>query len=161
MPAQNGESQGWRRRLWVGVAGLLVVILVAGAVGFLIGQSSGKRAAMEAAAAATSSSAAASAAVKKSRLEETYDGCYGAESDSNLQLTDGGQTIVVDTGSQYGSTRGMNCVLITLETPESIKARISSTTAMMGVQDAEHDGLHYSWSYHPDNGVDMVITAVD
>jgi hypothetical protein len=32
---------------------------------------------------------------------------------------------------------------------------------MPGVQDAEHDGLEYSWSYHPDNGVDMVITATD
>ena len=27
----------------------------------------------------------------------------------------------------------------------------------MGVQDAEDDGLAYSWSYHPDNGVDLVI----
>ena len=32
------------------------------------------------------------------------------------------------------------------------------TTAMMGVQDAKADGVEYSWSYHPDNGVNMVIT---
>ncbi len=32
------------------------------------------------------------------------------------------------------------------------------TTAMMDVQDAEHDGIEYSWSYHPANVVDMVIT---
>ncbi len=25
-------------------------------------------------------------------------------------------------------------------------------------QDAEHDDLTYSWSYRPDNGVNMVIT---
>jgi hypothetical protein len=159
MPAASGGSQAGRQRLWSGIAGLLIVILLAGAVGFVIGRGSGKRAAIEAAAAAASSSAAASSAAKESRLEEAYHGCHGADPGSNLELTDGGQTIVVDTGSKYGDTTGMNCVLITLETPQSIEAQIRSTTAMMGLQDAEHDGLQYSWSYHPDNGVNMVITA--
>lgn len=75
-----------------------------------------------------------------------------------MELTDGGATIVVDTGSQYGSTAGMDCVLDELGTSESIKAQMSRTTAMMGVQDAQHDGLDYSWSYHPKNGVNLVIT---
>jgi hypothetical protein len=30
---------------------------------------------------------------------------------------------------------------------------------MMGTQDADNNGIHYSWSYHPDNGVNMVITV--
>ena len=74
-----------------------------------------------------------------------------------MTLADGGASIVVDTGSEYGSTAGMDCVLDELSTSQSIMAQIGRTTAMMGVQDAEDDGLAYSWSYHPDNGVNMVI----
>ena len=32
---------------------------------------------------------------------------------------------------------------------------------MMGVQRGEDDGIHYGWSYHPDNGLNMVITLDD
>jgi hypothetical protein len=61
--------------------------------------------------------------------------------------------------SQYGSVAGLDCILQTLKTPESITAEIGRTTAMMGAQQADSGGLRYSWSYHPDNGVNMVITA--
>jgi hypothetical protein len=82
----------------------------------------------------------------------------GSDTDDTLSLTDEGGTIVVDTRSEYGSVAGMDCVLEKLGTSESVKAEMGRTTAMMGVQEADEDGLHYSWSYHPDNGVDMVIT---
>jgi hypothetical protein len=55
----------------------------------------------------------------------------------------------------------LNCLLGELGTPQSIIAQLGSTTALMGVQDATDDGLNYSWSYHPDNGVNMVITDTD
>jgi hypothetical protein len=29
---------------------------------------------------------------------------------------------------------------------------------MMGQQTAQESGLNYRWSYHPDNGLNMVIT---
>jgi hypothetical protein len=32
-------------------------------------------------------------------------------------------------------------------TPQSITAEVGRTTAMMGVQTADFDGLNYSWSY--------------
>lgn len=143
-----------RQRLLAGIGALLVVMLVAGAVGFVLGRSSGENAAIEAAASSSSSAAAA----KGARLKDAYARCEASDSSNTLELGDDGTTIVIDTHSQYGSTTAMNCVLSELNTPQSIEAQIGRTTAMMGVQDATHDGLQYSWSYHPKNGVNMVIT---
>jgi len=140
------------------IAGLAVVILASGAVGFAMGHSSGENAAVEAAASSSSSAAAASAAAKETRLKKAYDGCTGFDTANTMELTDDGATIVVDTRSEYGSRAGMECVLRKLGTSESIKAQMDRTTALMGVQDAKHDGLDYSWSYHPKNGVNLVIT---
>jgi hypothetical protein len=47
------------------------------------------------------------------------------------------------------------CVLTFLEVPSSILDRMGSTTAMMGVQEAEFNGISASWAYHPDNGFDI------
>jgi hypothetical protein len=78
-----------------------------------------------------------------------------------MTLEDDGRTIVIDTRSEYGDVSAMECVLDSLGTPQSIEAQVGRTTAMMGVQDATHDGLDYSWTYHPDNGVNMVISVAD
>lgn len=138
-----------KRRIWGGVAGLIAIVLVAGAVGFQLGRSS---------ATPSPSEAAEAAATQESRLQSAYDDCKRRDEDDTLEVTDEGATIVIDTGSEYGSTAGMDCVLAALDTPGSIEAQIGRTTSMMGVQDADNDGLQYSWSYHPDNGVNMVIT---
>jgi hypothetical protein len=121
------------------------VVLAAGALGFIIGRGS-----------ATESPS--DIAAQASRLPAAFESCTSQDVDDTMRLEDDGETIVVDTGSEYGSTAGMDCVLSELGTPESILAEMGRTTAMMGVQDAEHDGIEYSWSYHPDNGVDLVIT---
>jgi hypothetical protein len=164
-PPEQGHAGAARslstRRIWIAIAGLGVVILAAGSVGFAFGRSSGERNAVEAAASASSSAAAASEAAKQTRLKEAYGGCKKSDAGNTMRLTDGGKTIVVDTRSEYGSTAGMDCVLKALGTSESITAQMDRTTAMMGVQDAEDDGIEYSWSYHPKNGVDMVITDTE
>ncbi len=95
------------------------------------------------------------------RLAAAAGACKNRDTDRTMSLVDDGSSIVIDTRSEYGSTAGLDCVLRELETPQSIEAQVGRTTAMMGVQDAEDDGLEYSWSYHPDNGVNMVITAID
>ena len=145
---QRPHSQRPRRPLLI--AGVAGAVLVAGAAGFALGRStaSGNESPIE---------AAEAAAASQVRLEAAYDSCYRRDSGGTLTLADGGESIVVDTGSKYGSTAAMDCVLAELGTKQSIIAQMGRTTAMMGVQDAEDDGLAYSWSYHPDNGVNMVI----
>lgn len=94
-----------------------------------------------------------------SPVESAFERCESRDTGNTLSLEDDGATIVVDTRSEYGDSSGMACVLNQLDTPQSITAQMDRTTAMMGVQDATSDGIEYSWSYHPDNGVNMVITA--
>jgi hypothetical protein len=143
-PEQESPARRGTRQIWGAIAVLAVAVLAAGTVGFFLGRSS----------ATPSPTDAASA---QARLRTAYDACQN-QAGSTLNLADGGASIVIDTGSEYGSVEGMDCILSELGTPESIQAQMGRTTAMMGVQDADSDGIEYSWSYHPDNGVDMVIT---
>jgi hypothetical protein len=65
---------------------------------------------------------------------------------------------MIDTESENGSLDAAVCVFEKIATPQSVIAAVDSTTAMMGVQQADQGELHYSWSYHPDNGLNMIIT---
>jgi hypothetical protein len=129
---------------WAPAAAALALALLFGVAGFFVGRSSALPDLPIPGAQAS--------------LEGAYSQCQPQDEDDTLELADNGATIIVDTGSEYGSTAGMDCVLDELGTPQSILAQLGNTTAMMGTQQADHDGVHYSWSYHPDNGVNMVIT---
>jgi hypothetical protein len=142
-PAARGSSV---RPAWLPIVGALALALITGIAGFFIGRG-------------TASPGTPDAEAQQGRLQAAYDHCTSQDEDNTLELADNGATIVIDTRSEYGSTAGMECVLGALTTPESIKAEIGRTTAMMGTQDADNNGIHYSWSYHPDNGVNMVITV--
>lgn len=148
-PAASGSGQG----RGVVIAGVLTgVVLISGGVGFAIGRATAGGGGEDAA------TAAAVTTTGPSRLQVAFDACSKDDDGDTLAIADEGRTIVVDTGSEYGDFAPTDCVLSELGTPESIRAEIGRTTSMMGVQDGEHDGISYSWSYHPDNGVDMVIT---
>ncbi|MGY1660584.1 hypothetical protein ACI78Q_05095 [Geodermatophilus sp. SYSU D00705] len=153
--ATHSIVKSWR--LWAGVGALIFVIGGSGAVGYTLGHS----AAESDQAAADAAAAAASAAAADSRLSDAYGTCVSRDEDNTVELGDGGDSIIIDTRSKYTSVAGVACVLNDLGTPESIVSSIDHTTAMMGSRDAEHDGLTYTWSYHPDNGVNLVITNED
>jgi hypothetical protein len=142
-PRQALTAAWW---FWVGLA---VVVVAAGGVGFLLGRSS---------AGPSPSERAAAAATEASRLQTAFDSCEGKDVGDTLSLGDNGHSIVIDTGSEYGDPTGYACVIEDLGVPESIRAQMDRTTALQGVQEASHDGMSFSWSYHPDNGVNMVIT---
>jgi hypothetical protein len=92
-------------------------------------------------------------------LERAYKACDAMQDPTGtLRLVDEGRSITVDTGSKYGDIAALMCVLGELDTSQAVVAHMESTTAMMGVQDAEEGGITYKWSYHPDNGINMVIT---
>jgi hypothetical protein len=115
----------------------------------------------EAARAEAEASASAAAAAEVTRLAAVYDRCTINDTGSTMSLEDDDSTIVIDTGSEYGDPTGYLCVIEELDVPSSITAQMDRTTAMMGVQEAEDDGIEFSWSYHPDNGVNMVITDTE
>lgn len=54
--------------------------------------------------------------------------------------------------------RARECVFEKLGTPQSIIVKVGQTRALDGRQEDSADGIEYSWTYHPDNGLDMIIT---
>jgi hypothetical protein len=153
LPTRQAPQAPGRRRTGVVAAGVVAVAVVSGTAGFTLGRAT--------AAGGDAVGAVAAEADGDLRLVAAADACERRDADGTMSLVDDGWSIVIDTRSEYGSTAGLHCVLRELGTPQSIEAQVGRTTAMMGVQDAEDDGLEYSWSYHPDDGVSMVITATD
>lgn len=154
-PKDKGAGILRSGRLWGIVSGFIFVAAASGSVGYMIGHGAAK----EEDAAASSAAAAASAAAKDARLSEASEACTGRDTANTVELGDDGNSIIIDTRSKYTSLAGVACILGELGTPESITSSIDHTTAMMGSRNAESDGLSYSWSYHPDNGLNLVITT--
>jgi len=79
-----------------------------------------------------------------------------------IDAQDDGRSLILDMGgSDYLSGdltyAQVECALSELEVPDSVLARMNSTRALDGRQEADWDGLVASWSYHPDTGLDVII----
>lgn len=61
-------------------------------------------------------------------------------------------------GSGTVSFDGLTCVLGALDTPTSVIAQMESTRALDGMQSATWGDFKASWNYHPDDGLDVIIT---
>ncbi|WP_460391835.1 hypothetical protein [Actinophytocola sediminis] len=105
-------------------------------------------------------SASANPANVPSPIEAAHDRCTAGD------LGDGGTTLVLDMeGEEYGSGTAtfddVTCVLVALDVPTSVTSRMNGTRALDGMQDAEWDGIEASWTYHPDAGLDVILTMTD
>ncbi len=74
-----------------------------------------------------------------------------------VKVYDGGRTAVVDTRNEYAEISGVACFLFGIDTPRSVIARIDSTTSLQGEVRAKTDDYTYAWTYHPDNGLNLVV----
>lgn len=93
-----------------------------------------------------------------SALASAHEAC-----DSAGQLADEGKTLIIDTkGEEDGdgdSMLDLACLLIALETPDSVVSHLDTTRALDGMQTNEWDDLHARWTYHPDRGLNLTITV--
>ena len=53
------------------------------------------------------------------------------------------------------------CVIGELDVPTPIVSRINNTNSTMGLVEDEFDGINISWTYHPDNGLDIYFKIED
>lgn len=77
-------------------------------------------------------------------------------------LGDGGYTITMK-GRPDGKTAGLDvtdmaCVLRAVSVPDSVVSQMDSTRALDGMQKASWDKFAASWTYHPDNGLRIILT---
>ena len=83
----------------------------------------------------------------------------------NMWVTvgDNGRTLVVDGEDDTGlgglGYKKIACLLAGLEVSDATLARMENTTSLMGQQSARDGDLRVRWTYHPDNGLDMVINV--
>lgn len=92
-----------------------------------------------------------------SPLESAADTC------SVGGVEDQGRTLFLDMrGDDFGSGSleyaDVLCVLEALDVPQSVIHRIGQTRALDGVQDAVWAEVAASWTYHPDDGLDIIVT---
>lgn len=93
------------------------------------------------------------------RLTAAARECASLSGRDAVTVSEDGSALVIDMQNE-DDTEGFEqavCVFVELETSEATIAKVDGTTALMGVRTADESGLHYEWTYHPDNGLDMVI----
>ena len=144
----------WNRKVLTALlaAAVLVAAGVVGAV-LLTGRGDAK-----AAGSSKPSETPTTAAPEVLPLQEAWLACHSGTGGGTLSVADEGRTLVIDTKSSSGPTEGLVCALASLETSKSIVAQLQHAAALTGIQQADDNGLHYQFSYHPDTGINMVIT---
>ena len=88
------------------------------------------------------------------RAAEAVDSPY-------VELADDGHTLIVDSegeDSPGADIADVYIVLAALDAPESVIAQMGSTRALDGTRDATWDGMTATWTYHPDDGLDVILT---
>jgi hypothetical protein len=78
------------------------------------------------------------------------------------QVADGGTTLILhviprEAGIGPVTPENLVCVLRELETPAYVTEQIGQTRALDGRQTATWGDFEASWTYHPDNGLNLVI----
>ena len=90
------------------------------------------------------------------------DAAATCEVETNPWITVGDEGRSISMQSEGEEAAGANfedlaCVLLELDTPDSVINRIDSTRALDGRQTGTWEDFSASWGYHPDNGLDIVI----
>jgi hypothetical protein len=76
-------------------------------------------------------------------------------------LADQGRTLSFDTEGEEDvsgdSVVDVACVLLFLKAPSYVITQIDNTRALDGMQRARWGPFRASWTYHPDNGLNIII----
>jgi len=93
-------------------------------------------------------------------LQKVYEECNLS---AGVRVGDEGKTLAVDMmgEDEYDGANidDVICILNSplLRMPEFIINGVETTRALDGKQNGEWDGFEAEWSYHPDNGLDLMI----
>jgi len=141
LPVSKPKPRRWP---WI-TAGIVVVLLLAGGAAYLFWPT------------ARSTTTAASG---PTALRSAYTSCG-----STGQISDSDRTLLLDmTGSQSGSgdlnEKQVACVLNGINTPQYVFDHMAATRALDGRQSDSWGDFTASWSYHPDQGLDVIVRQV-
>lgn len=159
-PPPRKALPAWVLPVTAGLAGLILgMAAVGGAWGISIANA---KAAHQAAAARAKAAAAKEADAKKSILKDALAEC-GLASGDDSDLADDGYTLTINgLGEEDYSGLSIDdegCLLRNLKAPDAVISHIDQTTSMDGRQSETWRGITFSWSYHPDRGLDGVLSV--
>lgn len=80
---------------------------------------------------------------------------YAALGDAGYSITLKGQPQHNQRGLPIGD---IACILKGLNIPDSVVSQMDSTRALDGMQKATWDKIQASWTYHPDNGLRVILS---
>lgn len=104
------------------------------------------------------------AASQRSQLEAAVSACE-LDDNTDARLGDEGTTLTLDMAGEGDDDTGtlsfaeILCVLEELEVPDRVTALMGETRSLDGRQTGDWDDVSGSWSYHPDSGLDVILTT--
>lgn len=91
-------------------------------------------------------------------FQKAYETCG---SPSGITVSDAGKTLSVNTKGEEdysGATYSdMVCIINAVDTPSYILSNMETTNSLMGRQSDEFNDIEVTWSYHPNNGMNIVF----
>ena len=104
------------------------------------------------------------AASRPSQLEAAVSACE-LDDNTDERLGDEGTTLTLDMVGEGEDDTGtlsfdeVLCVLEELEVPDRVTALMGETRSLDGRQTGDWNDVSASWAYHPDNGLDVILTV--
>lgn len=71
-------------------------------------------------------------------------------------LSDGGRTLTIS-NSDSGDHEILTCICNAVDMPNSVRQKINNTRALDGTLTDTWDDVTATWTYHPDDGINMVL----
>lgn len=91
-----------------------------------------------------------------------FSTAYSSCSSSNTTLSSDGLSICIDGEDKYDTSSyyDVATVITVLGLPDSLGTEMDNTNSLMGVQTETYDNIEVRWSYHPDNGLDVIFKII-
>ena len=95
----------------------------------------------------------------KNTLMRAYEACTS----SGTKLSADGLSISVDSSGEYDYISLTDVYIISgiLQLPNSLTDAMISTNSLMGRLTEQHGDFEISWSFHPDNGLDVIFKIIE
>jgi len=94
----------------------------------------------------------------RSKFEAAKEEC--APGSGYIEVLDDGKGLRMQSEGQEevgASYEDIVCVLVELDMPQTVAARMDHTRALDGTLEATWDGIRATWSYHPDSGMSVIL----
>lgn len=107
-----------------------------------------------------SDTASSASATQESLIQKSIHEC-GLKGSNFMSLGDDGNTLTLQGAPKYGdglSFDQIKCVVTTTGGPDSVASKMGQTRALDGMQNATWGDYEATWTFHPDNGMNVILT---